>query len=68
MKPPEKLSGRSEERNGNALAAYPTERIRRDSPDAQFVPVYAARIKAVCGRPLSTMSTLMNPARLLVAT
>jgi hypothetical protein len=24
MKPPEKLSGRSEERNGNALAAYPT--------------------------------------------
>jgi hypothetical protein len=23
------------------------ERIRKDSPDAQFVPVYAARIKAV---------------------
>jgi hypothetical protein len=47
MKPPEKLSGRSEERNGNALAAYPTVRVRRDSSYAQFVPVLAARIKAV---------------------
>jgi hypothetical protein len=47
MKPPEKLSGRSEERNGNALAAYPTVRVRRDSPDTEFVPVFAARIKAV---------------------
>jgi hypothetical protein len=47
MKPPEKPSGRSEERNGNALAAYPTVQIRKDSSYAQFVPVYAARIKAV---------------------
>jgi hypothetical protein len=47
MKPPEKPSGRSEERNSNALAAYPTERIRKDSPYAQFAPIFAARIKAV---------------------
>ena len=47
MKPPEKVSGRSEERNGNALAAYPTLRIRRDTSYAQFVPLFAARIKAV---------------------